>query len=157
MAGRLENGKWTTAFFDTKSGALLHSLDAGSSWSRIEGTGDKSLFAVDFDGPRRGVAVGLEGDILLTTDGGASWKKSSSSTGQALYAVRLRGAEAWAVGDAGTVLRSSDGGASWAPLAVADDVKLSWLHGVSFAGGRLTVVGAGGLVLSRDAGGEAHS
>jgi WD40 repeat protein len=30
MAGRLENGKWTTAFFDTKSGALIHSLDTKS-------------------------------------------------------------------------------------------------------------------------------
>jgi WD40 repeat protein len=30
MAGRLENGKWTTAFFDTKSGALLHSIDTKS-------------------------------------------------------------------------------------------------------------------------------
>jgi photosystem II stability/assembly factor-like uncharacterized protein len=103
------------------------------------------------------VAVGLEGDILLTTDGGASWKKASSPAGQALYAVRLHGTEAWAVGDAGTVLRSSDGGASWTALAVSQDVKLSWLHGVSFAGGRAAVVGAGGLVLSLEAGGEAHS
>jgi WD40 repeat protein len=30
MAGRLENGKWTMAFFDTKSGALLHSVDTKS-------------------------------------------------------------------------------------------------------------------------------
>jgi len=30
MAGRLENGKWTMAFFDAKSGALLHSLDTKS-------------------------------------------------------------------------------------------------------------------------------
>lgn len=30
MAGRLENGKWTMAFFDTKTGALLHSLDTKS-------------------------------------------------------------------------------------------------------------------------------
>lgn len=30
MAGRLENGKWTMAFFDTKSGALLHALDTKS-------------------------------------------------------------------------------------------------------------------------------
>jgi WD40 repeat protein len=30
MGGRLENGKWTMAFFDTKSGALLHSVDTKS-------------------------------------------------------------------------------------------------------------------------------
>jgi len=30
MGGRLENGKWSLALFDTKSGALLHSLDTKS-------------------------------------------------------------------------------------------------------------------------------
>jgi hypothetical protein len=30
MAGRLENGKWTMAFFDAASGALLHALDTKS-------------------------------------------------------------------------------------------------------------------------------
>jgi WD40 repeat protein len=30
MAGRLENGKWTLAFFDVASGALLHSVDTKS-------------------------------------------------------------------------------------------------------------------------------
>lgn len=30
MAGRLENGKWTMAFFDADSGALLHALDTKS-------------------------------------------------------------------------------------------------------------------------------
>jgi WD40 repeat protein len=30
MGGRLENGKWSMAFFDTKLGALLHSLDTKS-------------------------------------------------------------------------------------------------------------------------------
>ena len=30
MGGRLENGKWSLAFFDTKTGALLHALDTKS-------------------------------------------------------------------------------------------------------------------------------
>ena len=34
MAGRLENGKWTMAFFNTKTGALLHSLDTKSRVTR---------------------------------------------------------------------------------------------------------------------------
>lgn len=40
MAGRLENGKWTTALFDTKSGALMHSIDTKS---RVT----KALFSAD--------------------------------------------------------------------------------------------------------------
>ena len=34
MGGRLENGKWSMAFFDAKSGALLHSLDTKSRVTR---------------------------------------------------------------------------------------------------------------------------
>ena len=30
MAGRLENGKWSMAIFDTKSGALVHAFDTKS-------------------------------------------------------------------------------------------------------------------------------
>jgi WD40 repeat protein len=40
MAGRLENGKWTMAFFDVATGALLHSLDTKS---RVT----KALFTAD--------------------------------------------------------------------------------------------------------------
>jgi WD40 repeat protein len=34
MAGRLENGKWTMAFFDTASGSLLHTMDTKSRVTR---------------------------------------------------------------------------------------------------------------------------
>ena len=40
MGGRLENGKWSLAFFDTKSGAMLHSIDTKS---RVT----KALFSED--------------------------------------------------------------------------------------------------------------
>jgi len=40
MGGRLENGKWSLALFDTKTGALLHSLDTKS---RVT----KALFSQD--------------------------------------------------------------------------------------------------------------
>jgi photosystem II stability/assembly factor-like uncharacterized protein len=139
-----------------EAGAVLHSTDGGSNWARCQGCGDKSLFAVDFDGREHGIAVGLDGEILVTADGN-NWKVAANQVGRALYAVRLRGGEAWAVGDAGTVLRSTDGGGSWSALPVSEDVKLSWLHGVSFIGGQTVVVGAGGLVLSPGSDREAHS
>ena len=40
MGGRLENGKWSMAIFDTKTGALLHSLDTKS---RVT----KAIFSAD--------------------------------------------------------------------------------------------------------------
>jgi WD40 repeat protein len=36
MGGRLENGKWSLAIFDTKSGALLHSLDTKSRVTKAQ-------------------------------------------------------------------------------------------------------------------------
>jgi hypothetical protein len=49
MAGRLAQGKWNTAFFDTATGALVHSLDA-------KGRLSKALF--NSDGTRLFLAGG---------------------------------------------------------------------------------------------------
>jgi WD40 repeat protein len=46
MAGRLENGKWSLAHFDAKSGALLHSLDTKSRVTRALFTADGSKLVI---------------------------------------------------------------------------------------------------------------
>jgi WD40 repeat protein len=60
MAGRLENGKWTMAFFDTKTGALLHWLDTKS---RVT----KAVFSADgtrlFIGETLGQAKPKDGKV----------------------------------------------------------------------------------------------
>lgn len=42
MGGRLENGKWSLAFFDVKTGALLHSLDTKSRVTKAVFSADGS-------------------------------------------------------------------------------------------------------------------
>lgn len=46
MGGRLENGKWSLAFFDTKSGALLHSLDTKSRVTKAVFSADGTNFFI---------------------------------------------------------------------------------------------------------------
>lgn len=46
MGGRLENGKWSLAFFDTKSGALLHSLDTKSRVTKAVFSADGAKFFI---------------------------------------------------------------------------------------------------------------
>ena len=47
MAGRLENGKWTMAFFDTATGALLHAVDTKSrvTKARFDADGGRLFLA----------------------------------------------------------------------------------------------------------------
>jgi hypothetical protein len=47
MAGRLAQGKWNTGFFDAKTGALVHSLDAKGRLTKaaFNGTGDRMYLA----------------------------------------------------------------------------------------------------------------
>ena len=44
MGGRLENGKWSLAFFDVKTGALLHSLDTKSRVTKAVFSADGTKF-----------------------------------------------------------------------------------------------------------------
>ena len=46
MAGRLENGKWSLALFETKTGAMLHSLDTKSRVTKAVFTADGSKLFV---------------------------------------------------------------------------------------------------------------
>jgi WD40 repeat protein len=46
MGGRLENGKWSLAFFDTQSGALLHSLDTKSRVTKAVFSADGAKFFI---------------------------------------------------------------------------------------------------------------
>jgi WD40 repeat protein len=46
MGGRLENGKWSLAFFDTKSGTLLHSLDTKSRVTKAVFSADGTKFFI---------------------------------------------------------------------------------------------------------------
>ena len=60
------------------------------------------------------IAVGNNGQILVSSDGGNTWKNPASGTSKNLHSVSCGGvSHAMAAGDNGVVLRTSNGGATW--------------------------------------------
>lgn len=107
-------------------GAVFRTADGGRTWQAAEVPTREYLFAVDFDGPRDGIAVGKAGAIVTTADGGATWTRRDAGTDRNLFSVAFSSPKhAWAVGDWGTVLESADGGATWTNRSLKDDVVLT--------------------------------
>jgi photosystem II stability/assembly factor-like uncharacterized protein len=95
-------------------GIILHTTDAGRSWSRQGDVGGIHLNSVNFVTPESGWAVGESGTILHTSDAGISWQKQPSGSSESLTAVAFVTTRlGWAVGRIGTILHTDDGGASW--------------------------------------------
>jgi len=104
------------------TGTILHSPDAGATWSQQSSGTTVPLDAVAFVDGNNGWAVGgghffiFPGVVILrTSDGGQTWQPQIPPPGSGpLHAVtfldRRRG---WAVGSRGTILRTADGGATW--------------------------------------------
>lgn len=129
------------------------------------------------------VAVGERGIVALSDDGARRWRQATVPTSVTLTAVRFADAKhGWAVGHGGTVLASDDGGERWArrldgrqaaqtvldaaraggdARAVQDAERLladgpdkPLLDVLLLGGPRLLVVGAYGLALASDDGGQ---
>lgn len=67
--------------------------------------------------PKRLVAVGQRGHVLLSDDAGANWKQSAPPVSSDLTAVQfVTPQQGFAVGHDGVVLRSDDGGLQWRRL-----------------------------------------
>jgi photosystem II stability/assembly factor-like uncharacterized protein len=129
------------------------------------------------------VAVGERGIVALSDDGARHWRQAHVPTSVTLTAVRFADAtHGWAVGHGGTVLASDDGGERWsrrldgrqaaqlvldaartagdakavqeAERLVADGPDKPLLDLLLLGGSRLLVVGAYGLALASDDGGQ---
>lgn len=129
------------------------------------------------------VAVGERGIVALSDDGARHWRQASVPTSVTLTAVRFADARrGWAIGHGGTVLASDDGGERWtrqldgrraaqivldaaraggdaralqdAERLVADGPDKPLLDLLLLGGPRLLVVGAYGLALASEDGGQ---
>ena len=78
-----------------------------SRWQELQSPVDQSLMAVDFASGGRGLAVGVNGKIIVTTDGGRSWSEISGLTERHLFDVAWDGRRWVVVGDKGVMLRGS--------------------------------------------------
>ena len=119
-------------------GLVLRSMDAGTTWQVLRTTGldGASLFAVNFVGEERGVAVGQAATILLTMDGGVSWGPVVAPTEANLLDIWLAPTGEGVITGFRALLRSSDDGQSW--RAVDDErIATGWYQGIALARGFL--------------------
>ena len=93
---------------------LLHTDDAGDTWTRQTSGTTATLYHVDFRNEKRGLAVGAKGTILRTADGGLTWSPVTNNLASTLWSVEfVNEEEGWAVGRGGIILRTGDGGLTW--------------------------------------------
>jgi len=131
----------------------------------------------------RWIAVGERGIIIFSDDHGQNWRQVEVPVSTTLTAVAFADTQhGWAAGHAGVVLRSVDGGMHWtrvldgnllarqlldeaeemgdtraireANALLADGADKPWLDILALDARRLLVVGAYGLAMFSDDGGE---
>jgi photosystem II stability/assembly factor-like uncharacterized protein len=105
-------------------GHILHSEDAGRTWTQSPVPASANLTAVYFADAKHGWAVGHVETILATSDGGDSWRLVHFEPEQAqplldvCFADASRGV---AVGAYGIVYTTADGGAVWSQVPFEPD------------------------------------
>jgi photosystem II stability/assembly factor-like uncharacterized protein len=105
-------------------GHILHSEDAGRTWTQSPVPASANLTAVYFADARHGWAVGHVETILATADGGDSWQlvHFEPSMPQPLLDVCFADASRGvAVGAYGVVYTTTDGGAVWSQVPFEPD------------------------------------
>jgi photosystem II stability/assembly factor-like uncharacterized protein len=97
-------------------GRIAYSVDGGASWHRAASPVEASLMAISFRDPMNGIAVGVEGIVLLTGDGGAHWTEAQKPTAEHLFDVAWDGANWIVVGDKGQLLKGDALARHWEVL-----------------------------------------
>src|SRR5262245_62145595 len=133
------------------AGTIVHTTDAGASWSVQVSSTSFSLRAVWFTSDQVGYAAGYGGTVMKTQNGGTSWTRlltgATANFNDVTFADSERG---WAVGANGIIARTTDAGATWTKtFPTAQE-----LQGVSFSDSSTGwAVGQGGVITgTRDGG-----
>jgi len=132
------------------AGSILHTSDAGETWSVITLTG-ADLHQIVFKDANTGIVVGDGGAIFVTTNSGVNWiSKNSGTTAQLRGASFAGGSTFYAVGRDGAAVKSTDDGNTWSTLVSGTIERLLCV----FAIGEKVWVGArNGLMLYSNNGG----
>lgn len=139
-----------------RSGIILHTEDAGTTWWPQESGVDIALNDVFMVDDYAGCVAANGGEILYTTDGGDTWQQASTPTGVDLNKVYMTDASTgYSCGDGGVMLKTTDGGASWSSLSSGTGDDLSSVVFVSSTDG--WAVGEGGKIIRSENGGASWS
>lgn len=136
-------------------GKVVRSEDNGQQW-RIQTTPVTThLQSISAWNDQQAVAVGNQGQVIVTADGGTTWtgvEVPQSEVANKLMKVRtVAPATAWAVGEMGAVLKSEDHGQSWARVLPEQDQ--AW-NDVNFVGDAGWMVGEFGRIQRSSDGGQ---
>lgn len=113
-------------------GFVLHTTDAGASWTKVDVPTKDALFSVDFVDQMHGWIVGRSGIILATVDGGKTWKVQTSGITEPLFSVDFIDAQrGWAAGNFGVILSTADGGQTWTSQ-ILEQMSSAGIHSIFF-------------------------
>jgi photosystem II stability/assembly factor-like uncharacterized protein len=133
---------------------MLHTINAGNTWSTITLTG-ADLHQVAFKDANTGIVVGDNGTVFTTTNSGTNWISKNSGTSLQLRGACFAGGSTFfAVGDDGVAVKSTDDGNTWTTLNSGTTERLLCIASV----GQNVWIGArNGLMLYSNNGGSSFS
>ncbi len=106
------------------AGSMLHTTNAGTTWSLLTLTG-ADLHQIVFKDGSTGIVVGDNGTVFATTNGGTNWIAKSSGTSLQLRGAGFAGGSTfYAVGDDGAAVKSTDDGNTWTTLNAGTTERL---------------------------------
>lgn len=96
------------------NGALLHTSDGGTSWTKKIKQTEDYLRSITFINEKTGIIVGGGGTILRSKNSGLNWEPISSNTISSFNKVLFLNEEiGFAVTNKGEIFQSSDHGLNW--------------------------------------------
>jgi len=105
-----------------QSGAVLHTVDGGATWTVQARLGEGFLESIQFVDERTGWICGDKGRLYRTDDGGATWQdRSLKPDSLSLYGLRFRDRQNGVLAGLDTaagkavLFETSDGGGTWTP------------------------------------------
>jgi len=132
-------------------GILLHTNDAGSTWSlisnRLDNPDNFHLYGITRSESATLLIAGEAGTLLRSRDGGQSWDRPDSPyQGSFFGTVAARDGALLVFGLRGNIYRSIDEGDTWSVVDTGDQRTL--LSGITQDDGTIVLVGSAGAVLA---------
>lgn len=138
---------WVTGGFST----ILHSTDAGASWTDWSLDEDLFLTSIQFVDATHGFVTGEFGTVLVSDDSGASWQPATALP-DSFYpqsAHLSSPTTGWVIGLDGMIWTTDTGGMSW---QLSDSGISSPLYGIAGSDKHLMAVGDNTTILYHHSG-----
>ena len=123
------------------TGNMKITMDGGETWKGSMSPVEVSFFSVAFKDELNGVAVGLDGAVIVSHDGGNSWIVAPKLTKEHLFSIVWTGSNWVAVGGKGMMVTGDSPGEKWEIKRMAH-WDLSWYTDITTRENRYYLAGA---------------